>query len=85
LAYVRVGDPKIRFKRLRERREPRDPRTLEEFKEQERSEEAQFEIGRAIKQADVVIRNDAGLKALHRHIQRSPLWEWLCPSDAPGT
>ena len=82
MTCVRVGDPKTRFKRLRERGKKRDPLTLEEFKEPERSEEAQFEIGRAIKQADVVIANDTDLKALHRRIERSLLWDWLCSTEA---
>lgn len=78
LAYVRVGDPTLRFRRLRERREERDPHNLEEFLEQERDEEAQFGIGRVINEADVIISNDAGLSALHRHIERSSIWHWLC-------
>jgi len=84
LAYVRVGDPTLRFRRLRERREERDPYSLEEFLEQERDEEAQFGIGRVINEADVIIPNDAGLSALHRHIERSSIWHWLCNARGTG-
>jgi len=77
LAYVWVGDAERRFQRLRARGAPRDPKTLEAFVEQERSEEVQFEISAAIKQANVKIDNSGQPHELQQSIRKSPLWDWL--------
>jgi dephospho-CoA kinase len=85
LAHVRVGDADVRFRRLRDRGEARDPDSRERFGEQEREEENLFDLGAAIEQADFTIENDGSLDRLHRNIENSPAWGWLCTAGrSPG-
>jgi dephospho-CoA kinase len=79
LVYVRVGNPELRFQRLRKRKEARDPKTRTAFIEQERAEEKRFNISRTFNQADFTITNDGTINQLHRNIEKSPIWGWICP------
>jgi dephospho-CoA kinase len=78
LVHVRVGDPGLRFQRLREREASRDPESRATFREQERQEEKHFQISRTIALADVTIDNHGSRADLHRRIEASPIWEWIC-------
>lgn len=71
LVHVRVGDPLVRYARLRERDEPRDPDDWEEFVAQERKEEQDFHISQTIQQANLVIENDGSLYDFHERIEDS--------------
>ena len=78
LVRVRVGNPVLRFERVRRRNETRDPKTWGAFIEQEREEEELFKIGQAVDQADFTIENSGSLTRLYQEIKESPLWEWVC-------
>jgi dephospho-CoA kinase len=68
LVSVDIKDPKIRFERVRLRGERRDPLTWEGFQEQDRNEEQEFQISRAVAMADYSIDNSGSLEDLHRQI-----------------
>jgi len=70
LIHVEVGDPKLRFERLRERGEARDPKTYEAFRVQEKSEKELFQLEEAIAQAHVTVSNAGTLEDFHREIDR---------------
>jgi len=70
LIHVEVGDPRLRFERLRERGEARDPKTFEDFLAQEQSEKELFQLEEAMGRADVTVQNDGALEDLHREIDR---------------
>jgi hypothetical protein len=38
-------------------------------------------ISRAVEKADFTIDNAGTLSALHRHIEKSPLWNFICPAN----
>ena len=84
LVHVRVGDPERRFQRLQGREASRDPESRAAFREQEREEESHFQIGSTIALADVTIDNHGTVADLHRRIEASPIWEWICIA-APDT
>jgi dephospho-CoA kinase len=69
LVHVRVDDPSIRYRRMRERGEARDPKSWEEFQAQGREEEELFSMGQTIELADTGIRNDTELAEFHRRIE----------------
>jgi dephospho-CoA kinase len=68
LVHVRVGDPRIRFERSRDRDEPRDPKSFQKFLEQDEEEEQLFDIHEAIEEADLTIDNSASLDEFHEAI-----------------
>jgi dephospho-CoA kinase len=70
LVHVEVGNPELRFERLKQRGETRDPHSYEKFLAQERSEKEMFQIEEAIAQADVTVRNDGTLEDFHREIDQ---------------
>lgn len=70
LVHVQVGDPELRFERLKQRGEARDPQSYEKFLAQERNEKEMFQIEEAIAQADVTVSNAGSLEDLHREIDR---------------
>ena len=78
LVWVRVGNPELRFERVRRRSETRDPKTWEAFIEQEKEEEAIFKISKAVDRADFTIENSGSLTQLYQQIKDSPLWDWVC-------
>lgn len=78
LVHVRVGDAELRFQRLQGREASRDPASWADFREQERKEEAHFQISNTIALADVTIDNHGTKTDLHRRIEASPIWEWIC-------
>lgn len=71
LVAVEVGDPKLRFERLKERDKPRDPDTYEEFLRQDEEEVELFHVDETMRRADSAIQNDASLQAFHRRIRES--------------
>lgn len=70
LVHVRVGDPELRFERLKQRGEARDTQDYEKFLAQERSEKEMFQIEEAIAQAGASVQNDGTLEEFHREIDR---------------
>lgn len=70
LVHVRVGDPKLRFERLKQRGEARDPKNYEDFLAQEKSERELFRLDEAIAQADVTVSNAGSWEDFHREIDR---------------
>ena len=77
LLHVDVSDARTRFERVSERDDPRDPQTFDDFLEQDRSEEEQFGISKAIERCDVELNNDGSLQDLHRQIDRRIIEERL--------
>jgi len=78
LVHVRVGDSERRFQRLQGREASRDPESWAAFREQERREEEHFQISNTIALADVTIDNHGTKADLHRRIEASPIWGWIC-------
>jgi len=70
LIHVEVGDPRLRFERLRERGEARDPKTYEDFLIQEKSEKELFQLEEAMGRAEVTVQNAGTLDDFHREIDR---------------
>lgn len=70
LIHVEVGDPRVRFERLRERGEARDPKNYEDFLAQEKSEQGLFQLEEATARADVTVQNAGTLEDFHREIDR---------------
>jgi len=75
----------LRYEWLIRRGQARDPRSYDEFVEQDRKEEQNFSLSRAIKMADVKIENNLGLEHLYRQVDRllertAPLPRSLKPS-----
>ncbi len=70
LIHVEVGDPRLRFERLRERGEARDPKNYEDFLAQEKSEQELFQLEEAMARADVTVQNAGTLEDFHREIDR---------------
>lgn len=68
LVHVRVGDPHVRYERIRERDQPRDSDSFEAFIEQEQEEEEHSHISEALEQADLVINNSRSLEVFHEAI-----------------
>jgi dephospho-CoA kinase len=68
LVHVSVSDPKARFSRAEERGEPRDADTYEEFLENDRAEEALFDLDQTLAMADITIGNDGTIKGFHNAI-----------------
>lgn len=68
LVHVRVDDPRVRYERLLARDQPRDRESFDDFYEQEREEEEQFQGGEALDEADVAINNSRSLEAFHEAI-----------------
>jgi dephospho-CoA kinase len=77
LVHVEVSDPRIRYKRIKQRGEARDPRTYKEFLQQDKTEEEIFHISQAIQYADIMINNNGSLEAFHRKIKESVVQEKL--------
>lgn len=68
LIFVDVTDPATRFRRIRNRGEPRDPKTLDEFLKQDRAEENNFKLSKAVKEANYVLNNDKDIDSLSKQI-----------------
>lgn len=88
LVRVEVGDPRLRFERVRERGKERDPQSYQEFLRQDEEEAELFDLDETLQQADLTIRNDASLQAFHRRIRESivesPLGDALHCDGAPS-
>jgi dephospho-CoA kinase len=69
LVHVRVGDPRIRFERSRDRDEPRDPKSFEKFLQQDEEEEQLFNLHEAIEEADLTVDNSGSLEQFHEVIE----------------
>lgn len=69
LVHVRVGDPRTRFERVRQRDEARDPESYGRFLQQDEEEKEMFRIEEAIEEADITIDNDGSLEDFHREIE----------------
>lgn len=69
LVHVRVGNPRTRFARVRERDEARDPESYDRFLRQDREEAEMYWIEETIEQADITIDNDGSLEDFHRAIK----------------
>ena len=74
---MRVDGPHVRFERLRARDAPRDPESFKTFLQQEQEEEKRFHIDRTIERADLTLKNDASLEALHRAIETEIITDLL--------
>ncbi|MFO7765606.1 MAG: AAA family ATPase [Pelovirga sp.] len=82
LVHVRVKDPEIRFRRIRQRHAPRDPEELEEFLIHDQREEDMFQISKTIGMADEVLSNDSSLEDLHHQVEKNiiePYLTEICP------
>lgn len=84
LLHVHVSDPRIRFERTRNRDTERDPQTYDEFLQQDRNEQNEFDMDRAIQQADYTLNNDESVDRLHDEIDRVLLMQ-ESPIDKEGT
>jgi len=69
LVHVQVDDPLVRYHRMRERDSARDPDQIEDFYQQEESEQAIFHIDQAIEKADMHIENNGSLEEYYQHIE----------------
>lgn len=69
LVHVQVDDPLVRYQRMRARDSARDPEKIEEFYQQEESEQAIFHIDQAIEKADLHIENNGSLEEYYQHIE----------------
>jgi dephospho-CoA kinase len=56
----------------------RNPGRDERHANQRLKEEKHFQISRTIALADVTIDNHGSRADLHRRIEASPIWEWMC-------
>jgi dephospho-CoA kinase len=70
LIHIHVGDPGLRFTRLKQRGAPRDPQNYEDFLAQENKEIELFHLDEAIQQADVTVSNAGSLEDFHREIDQ---------------
>lgn len=77
LVHVRVKDPQIRFRRIRQRNAPRDPEELEEFLIHDQREEDLFQISKTISMADQVLSNDGSLEELHHQVEQHIIEPYL--------
>ena len=77
LFHVRIKDPEVRFKRLRQRNDPRDPEEFEDFLIHDQREEDMFQIEETIRMADEVLSNDGSLEDLHRQIEKKIIRPYL--------
>jgi len=70
LVHVDVPDLLIRFQRVKNRGEPKDPKTFDEFLEQDKTEEENFQLSKVIKEAEYTLRNDKDIEALFAQIDK---------------
>jgi dephospho-CoA kinase len=80
LVRVQVDDPLVRFRRMRERDSARDPEHIEDFYQQEESEQAIFHIDQAIEKADMHIENNGSLEEYYQHIE-DKIIHWFFPNQ----
>lgn len=65
-----TAKPELRYKRMKLRRRPGFPKTYEEFIEEEKAEEKNFRISKALNKADYKISNNSTKDELLENIKR---------------
>lgn len=69
LTWVRVGNKKVRYERVKARDFPTDPDDFEEFVEQDEQMKAENAMEETAFMADVTLWNDGSLETFHQQIE----------------